>query len=127
MIKGKFRGKCNSPRCDTSEAMWHNRENNMYYCAECANVMNIKQPKFVTKKFVGPICAPAKIGQVYCPYPLGKQDVQEERDTWRRQVVKMVATSEMEWMVYYNTVFGNDLFETGRTFHLWMKKTGIAI
>lgn len=125
MSKGKFRGECNSSRCDTGEAMWRNRENDRYYCAECAKVQNIKQPKFVTKDFVGPICAPAKIGQLYNPSNC-KHDVADKRHTWRRQVVKMVATSEMEWMVYYNTVFGNDLFETGLTFQLWAKSTEVT-
>jgi hypothetical protein len=126
MAVGKFRGECNSPRCDNDEAMWRNRENEKYYCGECAMVLNRKQPKYVTKDFVGPVCAPAKVGHIYSPSG-GKHDIAEKRDTCCRQVIKLVATDEMEWMVYYNTVHGNDLFETGLTFQNWAKNTEVTI
>lgn len=38
--KGEFGGSCNRSACLKPHATWYNHSTRLYYCRECANLMN---------------------------------------------------------------------------------------
>lgn len=56
MEKGDFNGECNRTVCNDGRANWYNISARKYYCAACANLININNPEF-TKEHGFPLCS----------------------------------------------------------------------
>jgi hypothetical protein len=55
-MKGLFNGNCNRTACQKPEATWYNHSTKAYYCAECANLINLHNRPDAMRLFGHDLC-----------------------------------------------------------------------
>lgn len=107
--------------CGTKPAFWFKRDTRTYVCRDHAAHFNKETPKYRDTGM--PICLPVVPEYKYTPLvvadgstPQSKNDVK----THRRIITRIVALSQTEFLIHYNTDYQENNVTTIAPFHNWI-------
>ena len=119
--QGSFKGQCATDGCGEDFALWSHKGSGNYYCKKCAGIFNRDRTQTHDNL---PICWPVYTTWTLFPQRDGRhlEESRIDQDSYKRRVTKMVSVGPTEWMIYFDTVFEKDQYETAAVFHDWMRR-----